>query len=186
VAGMTVEEFEKKVQHVLSQYTMTPPRVVAEVKSSASRVFYVFGAASYQGKYSMGLGRVTLLDAIMMSNAGATAEGARATTLRKVLTPFGFHPDADTTRVYVITPSRKRKPQYRIINVADIIKGSMRNNVTIKPNQIIYMPSKITARAKKVLREVLEFAGLISQNDAEITHLYRRMTGKAEAAGVGR
>jgi protein involved in polysaccharide export with SLBB domain len=64
-------------------------------------------------------------------------------------------PDAAIQRAQVITPALEN-PVVRQIDLTDIIyKGRMKENILLKPNDIVYVPAKASSTLGATIRELL-------------------------------
>ena len=134
VDGLTKDEAAWEVTRVMSKYVKTP-RVAVDVVDYNSKVYYVFGEVSRPGKFPMADSVITLRDALIES---------------------GFHQKtAALGRVHVVTPDPEH-PACRVIDAAKIIyKGKLRNDVVLKPGDVVYVPNTVLDKTSFVLGQIL-------------------------------
>lgn len=134
VDGLTKDEVNWEVTRVMNKYVKTP-RVAVSVVDYNSKVYYVFGEVSRPGKFPM-------RDTVM--------------TLRDALIESGFKQETSALgRVHVVTPDPEN-PVCNIIDAADIIyKGRLKDNVILKPGDVVYIPSTVLSRTSSVLSQIL-------------------------------
>ncbi len=114
IKGMTLSQAEKAVTHRLSDF-IKDPKCVLDVVSSRYFKISVFGAITNPGVYPV-RGKATIIE--LVAAAGGPAKRA---SLSKTRVMRGGH----TTRV----------------NLRNIMqKGSLAENITVKPGDIIYIP----------------------------------------------
>lgn len=131
VRGLTKEELAKKLEKILAKYVKTP-QVSVVILGYNSKKWYILGEVARPGEYPMGKRKLTLMEALY--TAGLIKENRAA-----------------VGRVVVIKP-RKHRPQYKVINVANILyKGLMKDNIYLEPNTIIYVPKTVVAKISDTL-----------------------------------
>lgn len=134
VADMTTHEIEEKLNHVLAAYIREPQAKVG-VQDYQSKVIYVVGQVNKPGPYPMKADMLTLQEAIYAAGLPTT--------------------DASLKRTHVITPDYN-KPLVRQVNLNDIIyKGKMAENILLKPNDIVYVPSRYSTNVSAAIKELL-------------------------------
>lgn len=134
VDGLTKDEVTWEVTKVMDKYVKTP-RVAVDIVDYNSKVYYVFGEVKKPGKFPMA-------DSVM--------------TLRDALVESDFKPNtAALGRVHVVTPDLE-KPIYRIVDASEIIyKGRLRDNIVLKPGDVVYVPSTVLGKTSSILSQIL-------------------------------
>ena len=134
VMELTGSEVEEMLDQVLAQY-IREPEVAVGIKEYNSKVIYVVGQVARPGPQIMRADMLTLQEAIF---------GAGLPTRL-----------ANLHRTRVITPD-VTNPVVRQIDVGDIIyKGKMAENILLSPDDIVYVPSKISGSVSQAIRDVL-------------------------------
>ncbi len=123
VDGMTLRQVEGGIAQLIAPFVVGEPKVRVSLIASRSKFYYMLGGVSHPGLYNMGAGVVRLREAI-----------AAAGLFREYR--------ADQSRVGVITPDPVR-PTYVIVDAGDIMMGSDKYNLVIKPGDVIFVQDKI-------------------------------------------
>jgi len=154
VSGHTQQQAESAVAEALAPYYKVTPDVTVELAESQSRRFWAVGNTTVQGSIAMGLKELRLRDAL--EKAG-----------------FKMNP-VELNRAYgkmvVITPDVE-KPTYVVVNARHVMFGELRDNIRIKPGDIIYVPSTLFANLNKIMNGVLQQA----ETSAELYRLLKDM-----------
>jgi polysaccharide export outer membrane protein len=133
VAELTAPEIEEALNRMLERY-IREPDVKVGVKEYRSKVIYVVGQVANPGPQVMRADMMTLEEAIF---------GAGLPT-----------PDAAMQRTLVVRPDLNRPIVYEV-DLADIIyKGKLRENILLRPNDRVYVPSRYSANFRDALHEV--------------------------------
>lgn len=135
MSGLTPRQAEARIHDIIRDLVVGSPTVRVKVLLSRSREYYMLGAVRHEGRYFMGLEDVTVRDAII--EADLWGDGAKTGT------------------VYIITPDRDNKPSYVTVDGAAILQGKLRDNVVLKPGDIIYVPTTIYFQITKTLDEII-------------------------------
>lgn len=154
--GMYEDELAVVVAEKLSPYTKLYPEVKVKIKNPLSRFYYVFGAAGKKGKFYMGLNEVRILDAVIDA---------------------GFLSGSASNDIHIITPDRE-EPTYAVVNMREIFLGKMKNNVKIKPGDIIYVPLSWYSEFNAIWGTVIGEINRGIAADAMYRYLERRFHGQ--------
>jgi polysaccharide export outer membrane protein len=134
VADLTSSEVEARLNEMLSTYIREPDAKVG-VQDYQSKVIYVVGAVANPGPQPMKADMLTVQEAIF---------GAGLPT-----------PDASLKRTHVITPDYTT-PTVVQVDLDDIIyKGKMKENILLRPNDIVYVPSRYSTNFSAAIKELL-------------------------------
>ncbi|MDD5132021.1 MAG: polysaccharide biosynthesis/export family protein [bacterium] len=132
---LTREEFVEVLKEEIGKYVQDP-NVMVSIMQYRSKVVYILGEVRSPGKYPVEGDSIALRDAI--ASAGF---------------PTGL---AATWRVYIIKP-RTVRPSYKIVNLYKILyRGKMKNNVTLTPGDIVYVPSTMLGKLSNSLSYLLD------------------------------
>jgi polysaccharide export outer membrane protein len=132
--GLTKQELKEKIIDSISPYVKVPEVSVAIVGYNSKKI-YVLGAVNRPGLYSLRGNYCSLREAIVM--AGLPAK------------------HASTRKIYVITPDKKN-PKAKKVNLYDLLyKGKLAQDLTIKPGQVIYVPSTLISKIDNTLGTLL-------------------------------
>ena len=132
--GMTVEQAERTVSDALAPFAVGPPKVRIKVKQAGSKFFYAYGAIAAQGRQPMGEEAISLRDALIRVGL--------------------FRPGAASWTTYIITP-HPTDPTHVIVDARDLLLGKTAENIQIKPDDVIFVPTSAYSRYNQVLREML-------------------------------
>jgi protein involved in polysaccharide export with SLBB domain len=142
VAGLTSHEITARIKKEVAPYVVLEPEVHVEITEARSRYYYVLGRVGAPGKYIM---------------------GEEVIKIREALTRAGLQSkDAATDRVHVIEPDIDI-PRYVVVNAEEIFMGRMRYNITLKPGDIIFVPSTTYTKINTFLNEILRGAETTSR-----------------------
>jgi len=150
--GHTLAQAESAIAAALAPYYNVVPDVTVELERSRSRFFWAVGSTTIQGRFEMGLKEVRLRDALMAAG-------------------FGIDPmemSKDYAQVAVITPDVE-KPTYVVVDAGGVMFGDLRDNVRIKPGDIIYVPNTFYANMNTVLENVF----MQAENAGDIYYLLK-------------
>ena len=123
VAGLMICEVEGRITQEISAFCVGKPDVHVSLFASRSKFYYVLGGVAYPGLYRMDGSIVRLREAI-----------AAAGLFREYR--------ADQRRIGIITPDPV-KPTYTIVSAYDAFRGEDRQNVIIKPGDIVLVQDRI-------------------------------------------
>jgi len=119
VAGLTVQEAEKKLRDLLEEKYLTDPQVSVFVKEYGSKKVSVIGAVGKPGVYEM-LGPRTLMQ--VLSQAGGLTENAGA-------------------ELYVLRAGEAGKEERLPVRVGDLMANRMPGlNIAIEPGDVVSVP----------------------------------------------
>jgi polysaccharide export outer membrane protein len=139
VIGMTKRELEEKIKTTISAYVASP-EVNVMIVDFKSKAFYVLGEVGSPGKYNMRSESITVSEAVIM--AGLPTDGA-AMRKTRIITPG-------------INGSRIKK-----INLYSLLYGGdLKENVSLKPGDTLYVPSTVMAKLIRVISPVSTTVGL--------------------------
>jgi len=123
VSGLTLREAEGRVAQTIAPYVVGKPEVRVSLVESRSKSFYVLGGVWSPGLYRMNGSIVKLREAIAAAGFFREYRG-------------------DSTRVGVITPDPV-KPTYVVVNVHNILMGEEKEDVIVKPGDIVFVQDRI-------------------------------------------
>lgn len=139
-AGLTVLELKEVITKGLKEYIKSPQVSITITKLGGNKVM-VLGEVSDPGVYTV-TGKKTLLEAIALAS--------------------GFTKDAVISSVIVIKGGFQNPQGERINLNRAITKADMSQNITLDPEDIVYVPKKFIANVKYFVTEVL---GVITQGE---------------------
>jgi protein involved in polysaccharide export with SLBB domain len=123
VAGMTVKQAEAAIARGLASY-MKNPHVSLLVESSGGKVLFVLGEVQRPGPYTIAAGtKMTVLQAI--TNAG------------------GFTKVASPKRTHVLRFADGKSQDLKVDMKALIRGGDRERDLTLEPNDVIYVPQSL-------------------------------------------
>ncbi len=132
---LTREEFTTVLREEIGKY-VEDANIMVSIIQYRSKVVYILGEVRAPGKYPVEGDSIELRDAI--ASAGF---------------PTGL---AATWRVFIIKP-RALNPSYKIVNLYKILyRGKMKNNVTLTPGDIVYVPSTMLGKLANSLSHLLD------------------------------
>jgi len=135
VAGLTKVELQERLAKILSEYIVEPD-VNVRIVAYLSKVFYVVGEVNTPGKFYMRGNTILAREALVA--AGLPAVGSSA--MRKCR---------------LVTPDAKGRNNYKYIDAyALLFGGDLRQNVEMKPGDVLYVPSTIMAKIIRVISPV--------------------------------
>jgi len=138
INSLTKKECKARLEEVLSEYLIRPT-VDVQIVAYLSKVFYVVGDVGRPGKYYM---------------RGDTI------SVRKALFESGLPTQAASMRkCRIITPNEKGKDNIAYCNVFSLLyEGNLKENLTMKPGDVLYVPATIMAKALRVISPVTTLA----------------------------
>jgi protein involved in polysaccharide export with SLBB domain len=155
--GLTTDEAVRRVKDEIAAYVNLEPEVKVEVQNAASQVYYVIGAVVSQGKYSLGLDRLTVRDVLFKAGLNAA--------------------EADMTKVYVIEPDPDN-PKYVVLNAEDLIFNRLRYNIPVKNGDVIYIPTTTSSKIDTIIDAILFRASQAMRIDSYIREIKDRANEK--------
>jgi len=140
VTGLNKKQLEDKLKEALSQYVVSP-EVNVTIIVYGSKVFYVLGEVGLPGQFVMKAEEISLRDAIHLAGL-----------------PTG---NASLRRCRLITPDKNGKSKIKYVNLYDLLYGGdLRHNVTLKPGEILYVPTTALTKVIRILSPVATTFGL--------------------------
>jgi polysaccharide export outer membrane protein len=119
IAGLTVHDAESLLERKLSDY-LVEPHVTLVVEEYATRQVYVVGAVQKPGAVPIpGGGRLTALQAIGSAGGFSSVAAQNKAVLVRYTPEGGFH---------------------QILNLKAVAKGKAKSDVTLEPNDVLYVP----------------------------------------------
>lgn len=131
VEGLTKAQLQEKITSILSEFVISPD-VNIQILEYLSKVYYVIGEVNSPGKFFMKGNTITVRDAVMQ--AGLPNQGA---SMRKCR---------------LISPNANGRNNVVYVNVYELLyAGNLTCNLTMKPGDILYVPSTVVAKIIKVI-----------------------------------
>lgn len=135
VSNMTAFEAEQRINRILAEYIREPEAKVG-VQDYRSKVIFVVGQVMNPGIIPMRADMLTLQEAVFLAGLPT--------------------PQAALQRTQVITPSRANNPIVRRIDLADIIyRGRLRENILLRPGDIVYVPARYSVNLTAAIHDLL-------------------------------
>jgi len=136
VSGMTKNELKAKLTQILSAYLIEPAIDVAIVEYR-SKVFYVIGEVGQPGKYYMMADEIPIREAVVQAGLPLLSASAGKTKL--------------------ITPDKDGKPKTTKIDLTKMLyKGDLRQNVMMKPGDVLYVPATLVTKFMRNIAPVAQ------------------------------
>lgn len=154
MAGLTKVEAAEKLERLLRPYMTSDIYVDVTIHEATSKAIYVYGAVRNAGRYHLSDRLVTLQDALAEQQLFGTA--------------------ADMAGVYVISPDPEQ-PTHVVVNARDLLLGLGRDNVVLKPGDIVYVPTTFYSKFTTTLREVLSLTSQGRSTDETVQFLEQRL-----------
>lgn len=133
-AGLNKETLADKISEFL-RYYIKDPVVTVRIAEYKSKKVYVFGAVGSPGIVFMEREGLTIRDAIL--KAGLLTR------------------DAAASKVHIISPDPK-ETSYQVVNLKRILyKGQIKENIILKPDDIVYVPSLWVTKVNFWLNQLL-------------------------------
>jgi polysaccharide export outer membrane protein len=140
VQGLTKKELEDKLKTALAQYVVSP-EVNVTIVEYGSKVFYVMGEVAAPGQFIMKSEGISVRDAIHLAGLPTT--------------------NASMRRCRLITPSENGQPKTKNINIYNLLyEGDLKQNITINPGDILYVPATVVAKVIRVISPITTTVGL--------------------------
>jgi polysaccharide biosynthesis/export protein len=131
--GLTLTQLDDSITRQLREFIRRPEVSLSISKLGGNKVL-VLGAVNAPGVYSVN-GQKSVLEAISLAQ--------------------GFHKDAAPTSVILIRGGL-RSPVPQRLNLAKALRGMPRENTTLLPEDVIYVPRKFIADVNYVLSQILD------------------------------
>lgn len=154
VSGLTKIDVGEKLQRLLRPYMTSDIYVDVTIHRATSKAIYIYGAVHVAGRYHLSDTLVTLQDALADQQLFGTA--------------------ADLANVYVISPDPE-KPTHVQVNARDLLLGLSRDNLVLKPGDIVYVPTTFYSKFTTTLRDVLNLTGQGRSTDETVQFLEKRL-----------
>ncbi len=134
ISGLTKDQAEDTIRQALTEYIVAP-EVTVKIAQYNSKVVYVVGEVYNPGKIFMRGDTITVREALVQAGL------PRLTGITK--------------KSHLITPSTIEKPEKRFINVyALIYEGDLRQNETMKPGDVLYIPPTLLTRTMRAISPI--------------------------------
>jgi polysaccharide export outer membrane protein len=134
VSGLTKIGLNERLQEVLSEYIIEP-EVDVQIVAYLSKVFYVVGDVNRPGKFYMKGDAITVRESLVQAGLPNHAAAMR--------------------RCRIITPDESGENNYVNVNVYKLLyEGDLRQNLVMKPGDVLYIPATIMAKAIRVISPV--------------------------------
>lgn|GEM_PF-2305893 len=134
VEDATTEEIASRLESRLGEFIRDPEVAVSVVAYNSKKV-YVLGQVGNPGEHPMRGNMLTVRDAVLLAKLPLDT--------------------ANLPRVAVITPD-EYAPQVRVVNLNDILyKGILRENINLKPGDVVVVHRHLLAKLGKFLEQVL-------------------------------
>lgn len=135
VAGLTKVQLQERLSQILSEY-IVEPEVNVKIDAYLSKLFYVVGEVNNPGKFYMKGNTITAREALFQAGLPAVASSA----IRKCR---------------LVTPDEKGRRITKYVNAYELIYGGdLRQNVDMKPGDVLYVPATIITKILRVFSPV--------------------------------
>ena len=141
LTGISEDRLEQEITEKLKKY-LYEPQVTVSIVQYGSKKYYVVGEVLKPGRYAMKGGSTTLMEAIF--EAGLP-------------TPY-----ASLRRARIIVPGSKKAISKKVNLYTLIYKGDLKQNLTLEPGDIVYVPSTIASKWNTLLDQILNPASKAS------------------------
>ena len=149
VAGMTKDESAKLIAEKLSEYIISP-EVSVKITGYNSKVVYVVGEVGRPGKIYMRGDTITIREALMQAGLPQLTGVTRKSRL--------------------ITPSESGKADIKKVDVyALLYEGDLRENLEMKPGDVIYIPATFLTKAMRAIQPVAAPIGTAAGTGRAVT-----------------
>ena len=136
VKGMTKNELKEKLTQLLSAY-LVEPVIDVTIEAYRSKVFYVIGEVGRPGKYYMMADEIPVREAVIQAGLPLLS--------------------ASATKSKLITPNENGKAVVKKIDLDKILyKGDLRQNVMMKPGDVIYVPATMVTKFMRKIAPVAQ------------------------------
>ncbi|MCM8781562.1 MAG: polysaccharide export protein [Candidatus Omnitrophica bacterium] len=142
VKGLTKQQLEQKIREALSAYVISP-EVNVTITEYKSKVFYVLGEVGTPGKYYMRSEAIPVREAAFMAGLPTQAAAMR--------------------KCQIITPDENGNAKIKKIDLYSILYGgNLKNNIAMRPGDVLYVPSTVMAKIIRVINPVASTMGVAS------------------------
>lgn len=146
VTGLTKQQLEQKIKIAVSTY-VNSPEVNVTIIEYRSKYIYVLGEVGAPGKYYMRSEAIPVREAVFEAGLPTTSAAMRKCRL--------------------ITPSVRGNGRVRDVDLYSILySGNLKKNITMRPGDVLYVPSTIMAKVIRVINPVASTVG-IAGNSAD-------------------
>ncbi len=141
VSGLTKDEAKDLVTTNLSKYIISPD-VTVKIIGYNSKVVYVLGEVGAPGKIYMHGDTITVHEALLQAGLPLLSASMKKSRL--------------------ITPAEDGKAERKYVNVEALLyEGDLRENLVMKPGDVLYIPATILAKAMRVINPVAQPIGTV-------------------------
>lgn len=134
VAGLNKEQTAETIKKVLGAYIISP-EVTVKIIGYNSKIVYVVGEVAHPGKIYMRGDTISVREALMQAGLPMLS--------------------GITKKSKLITPSEDGNPLQKNINVyALLYEGDLRENATMKPGDVLYVPPTFLTKTIRALTPV--------------------------------
>ena len=142
VSGLTKTQLQERIASILSEYIVDPD-VNVRILAYLSKVIYVVGEVGRPGKFYMKGDTIPVREALVQAGLPTSASSTRKCRL--------------------IRPRDKGESQYIYVNVYELLyAGDLRENIDMKPGNILYVPSTIIAKIIRVISPATNAVGEVA------------------------
>ncbi|HOY08823.1 MAG TPA: polysaccharide biosynthesis/export family protein [Candidatus Omnitrophota bacterium] len=149
ITGKTKDEAAKLIAEKLSEYIISP-EVSVKITGYNSKVVYVVGEVGRPGKIFMRGDTISIREALMQAGLPQLTGVTRKSRL--------------------ITPSESGKADIRKVDVyALLYEGDLRENLEMKPGDVIYIPATFLTKAMRAIQPVAAPIGTAASTGRTVT-----------------
>jgi len=149
IAGLTKDEASHLIAERLSEYIISP-EVSVKITGYNSKVVYVVGEVGRPGKIYMRGDTISIREALMQAGLPQLTGVTRKSRL--------------------ITPSESGKADVRKVDVyALLYEGDLRENLEMKPGDVIYIPATFLTKAMRAIQPVAAPIGTAAGTGRTVT-----------------
>ena len=139
ILGMTKDEVKDLVTNSLSKYIVTPD-VTVKIIGYNSKVVYVIGEVGAPGKIYMHGDTITVREALLQAGLPLLSASMKKSRL--------------------VTPADSGKAERKYVNVEALLyDGDLRENLMMKPGDVLYIPATILTKAMRAINPVAQPIG---------------------------
>lgn len=136
ISGLTKTEAKNKLTQILSAF-LVEPSVDITITEYRSKVFYVIGEIGRPGKFYMMADEIPIREAVVQAGLPLLSASAGKSRL--------------------ITPDANGKPKSKRINLDTILyKGDLRENMMMKPGDVLYVPATLVTKFMRKIAPVAQ------------------------------
>jgi len=137
VTGLTKAQLKERLTEILSEFIIEP-EIDVTIVAYMSKVFYVVGEVTRPGKFYMRGNTVGVREALI--EAGLPTQAAAMRSCR------------------LITPNQTGRKNYVTVNALKLLyEGDLKENLEMKPGDVLYIPSTVIAKIIRVVSPVTNF-----------------------------